>query len=301
MFYGNTIITRIYSMLKSFFTKFKSSFHQDEESPLIGDLSSNPNGLGAMPIMDYSEEPFFILGSVRSGTTMLRNILREHPRLECPEETHFFRWSDSFGSASYNEKYAYSKFFEQHRSMDGIDNFEFHYVRQQALNRKQLMDWYGQKYLTVKNNVTGRWFDKTPQNSYGIMLLSAMYPRAKFIHIHRNPLNVVASLMEGVVMPEHSLKAAINSWLESVMIMYQYQQFEPERVLNVSYEKLTSSPVDCITEVLHFVEEDDSLLDFSKISVHPEKNKYLSKLTQSQVDEIKKHTQHYTDHYGYQL
>ena len=39
---------------------------------------------------------FFIVGCVRSGTTLLRNILREHPKLACPEETHFFRWSWPF-------------------------------------------------------------------------------------------------------------------------------------------------------------------------------------------------------------
>ena len=49
--------------------------------------------------------PFFILGCVRSGTTLLRDILRIHPRLESPEETHFFRWADPYASPRYERNY----------------------------------------------------------------------------------------------------------------------------------------------------------------------------------------------------
>ncbi|HNE26739.1 MAG TPA: sulfotransferase, partial [Pseudomonadales bacterium] len=59
--------------------------------------------------------PFFILGCVRSGTTLLRDILRIHPRLESPEETHFFRWADPYASPRYERNYVGVKLFKNHR------------------------------------------------------------------------------------------------------------------------------------------------------------------------------------------
>ncbi|MGD8487298.1 MAG: sulfotransferase, partial [Chloroflexota bacterium] len=35
--------------------------------------------------------PVFIIGSPRSGTTLLRLLLDAHPRISCGEETHFLR------------------------------------------------------------------------------------------------------------------------------------------------------------------------------------------------------------------
>ena len=59
-------------------------------------------------------------------------------------------------------------------------------------------------FLEAQGVSSGRWFDKTPQNIYGLTLLSAVYPEAKFVCIVRHPLNVVASLKRGKVMAAHS-------------------------------------------------------------------------------------------------
>ena len=125
--------------------------------------------------------PFFILGCVRSGTTLLRDILRIHPRLESPEETHFFRWADPYASPRYERNYVGVKLFKNHRDLDGVGDFDFEFSRQMAKNRKDISDFYGKYFLQAKNNIDGRWFDKTPQNVYRILLLGYMYPTAECI------------------------------------------------------------------------------------------------------------------------
>ena len=40
---------------------------------------------------DGGAAPIFVIGSPRSGTTLLRLILDSHPRISCGEETHFLR------------------------------------------------------------------------------------------------------------------------------------------------------------------------------------------------------------------
>ena len=63
-----------------------------------------------------------------------------------------------------------------------------------------------------------RWFDKTPQNVFGLLLLGFDYPESRFVHVYRNPLNVVASLKVGKVMKLDDPVAASNYWRESVAI-----------------------------------------------------------------------------------
>jgi len=64
--------------------------------------------------------PFFIVGCVRSGTTMLRDVLRRHPNLTAPEETHLFRWTEPFGTEAYMRGVRSNAVLKRHREMDGI-------------------------------------------------------------------------------------------------------------------------------------------------------------------------------------
>lgn len=41
--------------------------------------------------MEHARSPVFIVGCPRSGTTLLRNLLRSHPELAIPEESHVVR------------------------------------------------------------------------------------------------------------------------------------------------------------------------------------------------------------------
>ena len=122
--------------------------------------------------------------------------------------------------------------------MDGVSDFDFEFSRQMAKNRKDISDFYGKFFLQARDNIDGRWFDKTPQNVYGILLLGHMYPTAKFVHIYRNPLNVVSSLKEGRVMAKHEVKGGINYWLESMIMINEYKKMPggAERFLEVKYE-----------------------------------------------------------------
>ncbi len=160
--------------------------------------------------MSDVKPPFFILGCVRSGTTLLRDVLRLHPGLICPEETHFFRWGDPFGTPRYDHPYIKNAPIRKQREMDGISDYEARICLKLSWDRKELANGYAHLYAQKIGRQGARWFDKTPQNVYGILLISSLFPDAKFIHIHRNPLNVVTSLLQGKVMPVHPLKGAIN-------------------------------------------------------------------------------------------
>ena len=247
------------------------------------------------------DTPFFILGCVRSGTTLLRDIIRIHPRLESPEETHFFRWADPYASPRYEKQYIGTKLFEGHRELDKISLKDFSRIMLLARDRKEISEYYAKHYLKANDNIKGRWFDKTPQNIYGILLLNYMFPKAKFIHIYRNPYNVVSSLKEGKVMAKHEVKGGINYWLESMIMFNEFKKMPgvEGRIFELKYEDMVASPKKDITDVLDFLGEDPSCFDFSQLKTHKEKDKYKSILTETEVGYIKKLCEPYFSLYGY--
>lgn len=259
------------------------------------------SGSGLQVAYGSDNTPFFILGCVRSGTTLLRDILRAHPRLESPEETHFFRWADPYASPRYERNYVGVKLFKNHRDLDGVSDFNFESSRQMAKNRKDISDFYGKHFLQAKNNIYGRWFDKTPQNIYGILLLGYMYPTAKFLHIYRNPLNVVSSLKEGRVMAKHDLKGGINYWTESMIMINEYKKMPgaASRFLEIKYEELVANPKPEVSKIFQFVNEDPDLMDYSKISTHKEKDKYKKNLSDTEVHYVKQLCEPFFSQYGY--
>jgi len=248
----------------------------------------------------YSKEntPFFILGSPRSGTTLLRDLLRDHPRLECPEETHFFRWADPFASPKFITHYK-TKLFKEHRQMDGVSEIEFNVYMHANHSREHLAWVYGHEFLKAIGKPDARLYDKTPQNVYGIFLINAIYPEAKFIHIYRNPLNVVASLMEGKVMPAHNLRGAINSWVESMLLLDQFKKFKPELLLELPYEELTENPDPYLKTILEFVNESPELLPSQNKKTHKEKNKYKQKLSPQEIQIVIDKCEPFYSQYGY--
>jgi hypothetical protein len=278
---------------------FKRKKAASQEAVVVQDKApvecSVPVGFG------NDNTPFFVLGCVRSGTTLLRDVLRVHPRLESPEETHFFRWADPYGSPRYEKNYIGTKLFKEHRELDGISDKDFHSCRVLARDRKEISDLYGKYYLVAQDNLDGRWFDKTPQNIYNILLLGYMYPTARFVHIYRNPLNVVASLKEGKVMAKHDTKGAVNYWVESMIMINEYKKIPgaKERFIEIRYEDMVENPKPNLERIFEFVGEDPALMDYKSVSTHKERDKYKKILSEVEIEYVLKMTEPFRSQYGY--
>lgn len=204
---------------------------------------------GSMP------PPFFVLGCVRSGTTMLRDVLRLHPNLACPEETHFFRWGDPFGTDGLSRTLSNNAVLKKHRELDGITEEEFRDMLHQAQSRGDLYQRYMSLYMQRKKPGAQRWFDKTPQNVYGAMLAATTIQKSRFVHIVRNPLNVVASLRIGRIVKVDNLVGAANYWNEAVAILRGLKRAYPGRLCEIRYEDFVADPAPQLRRLCSFLNE----------------------------------------------
>lgn len=249
------------------------------------------------------DDVFFILGSVRSGTTLLRDLLKIHPNLICPEETHFFRWAEPFASDDYKRTNKSADTLITHRQMDGVQQCDFERIIDLSLDRKDFMLNYLSLFKkaqqdTDKKNAT-RFFDKTPQNVYGLPLIRGYFPQAKIIHIVRNPLNVVTSLKLGRMFSPQSLTSSINHWKESIMIINTMKPLLGDDLYEFRYEDLTRYTEYTMTDVLEFL--DEASVDMSQYldQVKPAQNNYLKVLNQSEIDTVCDQLGDWMAHYGY--
>lgn len=245
--------------------------------------------------------PFFIIGSVRSGTTMLRDVLKLHPNLICPEETHMFRWSWPYGTEQYLNQYTKNPTLVKHRAIDGIEESK----NQTLLNNCNSKADYTARYMAelkkCHNAESRRWFDKTPQHVYGLLLIAAEFPGAKFVHIYRNPLNIVSSLRVGKVIKVESLIGAINYWREAVLITYQFRQGFPKRCLDINYETFTQQPYNELQSICEFIGE-ENIFDKGALSfVQPERNKYQEVLSKEEIEKVRQIAKPVADRIGMQF
>lgn len=228
----------------------------------------------------HPKPPFFILGCVRSGTTILRDVLASHPLLFCPNETHFFRFADPFGTPAYSAPFLNWWIFQSHRNLDNITEAQFRDdILSPAKTRKDLMLNYAAAYLKAQNAPPGaRWFDKTPQNVYGAFMLAHEFPDARFIHIVRNPLNVISSLRTSKVMVVEDILGAANYWYEAAMMMKAFAPHVGGRLLEITYEEFSCEPKACLSRLCDFLGEDVDRLTFDFGEIRPEPNRHRTVL-----------------------
>jgi len=204
---------------------------------------------------DDRSGPFFVLGCVRSGTTMLRDMLRLHPNLAAPEETHLFRWSEPFGTEGYIRGVTSNPVLKRHRAIDGITEEEFAAMLRASNSRAELYNRYMKVFIERRKPGATRWFDKTPQNVYGAAMIASSVPQSRFVHIVRDPVNVVASLRIGKVMKIERLLGAANYWREATDIMAVLKRANPRRVHELRYEDFVRDPDHELKRLLHFLGE----------------------------------------------
>lgn len=243
--------------------------------------------------------PFFIVGCVRSGTSLLRYLLGLHPNLGSPNETHFFSHGHPFGTKESKSIAFTGSNMIMHRNKDKVTNEEFEVIYYNSQDRKDLIDGYCRNYLKKIGKPDGRWFDKSPQHVYGMLLIGRLFPYSKFIHIVRNPLNVIASLRIGKDIHVPEFLGALNYWMESMHIIDEYKKGFPERIIEVRYEDLVNYPDNILLSILEFLGEMETRIDFKKVKLRKESEKYLEVLETEEIEITKRVCKHYMDKYGF--
>ena len=192
--------------------------------------------------------PFFIMGSGRSGTTVLRKLLQQNPQVIIPPES---------GDLLRKSIKAYIKFNSNSwtRLVDDIvkmweDNSEFKYWGIEGrIPRDSLKHLPGPKrtlesiinhiyfiYACQHKPLATMWGDKTPYATYGLPWIRKLYPDGYVIHMLRDGRDVISSCLKHNICK--SVQEASARWNQTVDILSK--QHSNMKLITVRYEDLVS-------------------------------------------------------------
>ncbi|MEX0780303.1 MAG: sulfotransferase [Balneolales bacterium] len=206
----------------------------------------------------------FIVGSSRSGTTLLQTLIASHPDIVTFPETEFF-----YNTVGENK-------FKKILTSIGISTFgEVKLLRRDILNRlerKELESFLPPQPLTYEESVKvyisildkiasdkrkNHWLEKTPRNIFNVELISKHVPHSKIIHIVRDGREVVASIqMRAKKYPKQfgwqDLEYAINLWNKAISKTQKFIEYKGHYV--TKYEDLISDTDLIVNDIFSFLE-----------------------------------------------
>ena len=217
---------------------------------------------------------------------MLRDALRLHPNLACPEETSFLRWGEAPGTDNFNRMLGTNPVLKHHRELDGITEDEFRAMLAACTSRGDLYRRYMALFIERRKPGARRWFDKTPQNVYGALLAATTIERSRFVHIVRDPRNVAASLRIGKVVKVGHLNGAIAYWTEAVQIMNGLKKAYPGRVLEIRYEDFVADPQAGLRALLDWLGESYDPAWFASVDTRLVDHAQEGVLTPAELEQV---------------
>lgn len=211
---------------------------------------------------DPARAPIFVVGSGRSGTTLLRQMLNAHPRIHLSFEASFY----SLAAEGPARELSASAWLRRY-----LQGPRFAWLRIPAetllaavpegeLGRERLPEVFAAIMRSVAARYgKPRYGDKTPGHCAHLRQILADFPDARVVHIVRDPRGAVASLQR---MPWTSSSLLLNSGF----CLRQVQAVLPFRrqLCEVRLEDLLSDPRRQLERILSFVGEpwDDAVLDY---------------------------------------
>ncbi len=195
----------------------------------------------------HGRGPIFIVGSARSGTTMLRLMLDSHPRISCGEETHFLQTLEPITGRHWRlvERYGFPQTYWDRR----------------------LAAFYGDAMRDyAERRGKQRWADKDPSNTLLLPFVERLYPDAQYVHLVRDGHDVVASHRDRWGY-RSGARAARGAWKRYVQAARTFGAGLPvDRFHELRYERLVAEPEAELRTLLAFLGEawDPAVLAFDQ-------------------------------------
>jgi tetratricopeptide (TPR) repeat protein len=194
----------------------------------------------------YTDQPVFIVGMIRSGTTLIEQIVSSHPNVDAAGELLF--WQENIG--------------------DALD------LRSSQVDPTKLKD-LAERYLSelASHGFGGkRVTDKMPLNFLYLGSIHMAFPNARIIHCRRSPIDTCLSIyltpFPSPVNFAHNKENIVYFYKEYQRLMDHWQSvLPPNRFLEVDYERVVADRESESRRIIDFL-----ALEWDEHCLQPDKN-----------------------------
>jgi tetratricopeptide (TPR) repeat protein len=231
-----------------------------------------------------SESPIFIVGMPRSGSTLVEQILDSHPDASAAGET------PAFGALV--EK----SLLQRDLTYD-----------LRPLGDAAALAAFGDAYLTAIGGIADlsrRTVDKYLTNFLSIGIIKTVFPKARIVHCHRNPLancfSAYASHFEtGGLVFKTDMEETARYYVRYARLMQFWKRLYGEDILDLSYEQLTLDQETETRRLLDYcgLDWNAACLDFHRNDRAVKTASYMQ-VRQPIYSGVDRRTAHYLRHIG---
>lgn len=257
--YRDEVAKQQIGRIKNFFTK--------------GRLEFTPRG----SVKEDSAQPIFVVGFMRSGTTMIEQTLASHSKVSAGDELTYISEITQImprmlaSPLTYPEALSDLWFGDQTEGLENMRDYYLQRVRQQGV---------------IKDGST-MFTDKMPLNETHMGLITLMFPKAPILHVIRHPLDVILSVfsnhMTHGMYCSYALESAATHYARVFDLIEHYKTELGDELnyLPVRYEDVVANQEEKVREMLDFVglEFEQACLDFH------ENTRYARTASYAQVTE----------------
>lgn len=222
------------------------------------------------------ESPVFVVGSGRSGTTLMRSLLSAHSRIAIAPETHFMKWAEKRGGLEVPGQRAFGDLWEAYMTSSRFFDLgvEAEHCREIAehLGSTSTRNAFGAMLIAYAERAEKeRVGEKSPSHVRYLAPLLEWFPEARVVVMSRDPRAVVASKLRNPWVTRHLTPFSIREGLlvgsrlhrvvhEADDWVATYEGTVPvwaedRRVQVVPYEKLVQDPEGVMRSVCAFLGE----------------------------------------------
>jgi len=236
---------RAFAALDEANTLYRSSFSYDVSNDekfmaqLAKTFSHDLLERHAETFLSYEKDmgvPIFIVGMPRSGTTLVEQLIGNHPKVtQCGE----LRLLNS----------AVTKVRSHHDSANA------------STWKRQDVQRVGADYANGlhERDVQGEYFtDKMPHNFLYLGLIRMAFPKARIIHCRRNPIDVCLGIYRQILGGSHHYaydqRTLVRYYHAYERLMAHWQRVMGGRILDVHYEDVVEQPEKEARRMLSFCE-----------------------------------------------
>ena len=193
---------------------------------------------GLIGYNNSTEQPIFIVGMPRSGTSLVEQILASHPSV--------------YGGGELTELWRIGN------EISGAMNLLNYCTNLKTTSREQFEKYSKQylDYIQALSRYSDKVTDKLPHNFFHIGLIELLFPRAKIIHCKRHPFDTCLSIYFKKFNDNHvyakNLKELAIFYRYYNKLMQHWHRTSKLEIHTVSYEKLVANHKDEVTKLISF-------------------------------------------------